>query len=122
MAYAVRQLPEQQGDNSGPHADNLLEGRVSDEIAVAWACAGCNSHKYDKTHAHDPRTGRVVPLFNPRRHRCSRHFAWSADFLFLRGRTASGRATIVALHLSRAELVHLRRALRAIGIHPPSPQ
>jgi hypothetical protein len=60
-----------------------------------------------------------VPLFNPRRQRWSRHFAWDADFLIIRGRTASGRATVVTLHLNRTELVNLRRALRAIGEYPP---
>jgi hypothetical protein len=86
---------------------------------LAWACPGCNSHKYDKTQAYDPQTGRRVALFNPRRQRWSRHFAWSRDFLFIHGRTATGRATVAALHLNRAELVNLRRALRALGEHPP---
>jgi hypothetical protein len=35
------------------------------------------------------------------------------------GRTATGRATIEALHLNRPELLNLRRALRAVGAHPP---
>ena len=87
---------------------------------LAWACPGCNSHKYDKTHARDPQTGRRVALFNPRRQRWSGHFAWSRDFLFIRGRTATGRATVEALHLNRPELVNLRRALRTIGEHPPA--
>ena len=34
---------------------------------LAWACAGCNSHKADKTQAIDPQTGETVPLFHPRR-------------------------------------------------------
>ncbi len=43
-----------------------------------------------------------------------------ADFLVIRDRTASGRTTVVTLHLNRTELVNLRRALRAIGVHPPA--
>ena len=35
------------------------------------------------------------------------------------GRTATGRATVAALHLNRPELLNLRQALRAIGVHPP---
>jgi hypothetical protein len=85
---------------------------------LAWACPACNSHKHAKTHARDPQTGRVVPLFHPRCQRWARHFAWSEDFLVIIGRTATGRATVEALHLNRLELLNLRRALRAIGEHP----
>ena len=86
---------------------------------LAWACPACNSHKYAKTHALDPQIRRVVPLFNPRRQRWARHFVWSEDFMVIVGRTAIGRATVEALHLNRPELRNLRRALRAIGEHPP---
>src|SRR3989304_4087779 len=42
---------------------------------------GCNSYKGNRTHARDPQTGRIVPIFNPRRQRWSRHFVWSEDFM-----------------------------------------
>ena len=87
---------------------------------LAWACPACNSHKYDKTTGHDPQTGRLVPLFNPRRQRWAQHFHWSADFLLIQGQTAIGRATLEALRMNRLELVNLRRALLAIGRHPPA--
>lgn len=86
---------------------------------LALSC-GCNSYKTDKTHARDPQTGRQVPLFNPRRQHWSRHFAWSEDFMVMEGRTATGRATITTLQLNRRELLNLRRALHAIGEHPPA--
>ena len=86
---------------------------------LAWACPACNSHKYDKTHVPDPQTGRDVPLFNPRRQRWTQHFVWSEDFMLIIGRTATGRATVETLHLNRPELLNLRRALRAVGAHPP---
>jgi len=66
---------------------------------LAWSCPWCNAHKYTKTHAHDPQTGRRVPLFNPCRQRWERHFAWSEDFIVIIGRTATGRATVEALQL-----------------------
>jgi hypothetical protein len=37
----------------------------------------------------------------------------------MHGRTATGRATVLALHLNRLELVNLRRVLAVIGQHPP---
>lgn len=87
---------------------------------LALSCLGCNSHKYTKTHAHDPETGRRVPLFHPRRQKWSRHFAWSDDFTHIIGRTATGRATVEALQLNRPELVNLRRILHGAGEHPPA--
>jgi hypothetical protein len=86
---------------------------------LAWACPACNGHKYAKTQGRDPETGRVTALFNPRRLRWSRHFAWSRDGLRIEGRTATGRATVATLHLNAPALVNLRRALRAVGEHPP---
>lgn len=32
---------------------------------LAWACQGCNSHKYNKVTARDPVTGVKVALFHP---------------------------------------------------------
>jgi hypothetical protein len=85
---------------------------------LALSC-GCNGYKAHRTRARDPLTGRRVGLFNPRRQRWSRHFEWSADFLIILSRTATGRATVAALSLNRPELVNLRRILLLIGEHPP---
>ena len=74
---------------------------------LAFSC-GCNGHKSNHTHAQDPETGRRVPLFNPRRQRWTRHFAWSEDFTHIAGRTMTGRATTEALRLNRSELINLR--------------
>lgn len=102
------------------HVWPRVRGAGNSPADLAWACPACNSHKYSKTHARDPQTGRLVLLFNPRHQRWSRHFAWSDDALFVHGRTATGRATVVALHLNRPERVNLRLALRALGEHPPN--
>ncbi len=40
--------------------------------------------------------------------------------MVMEGRTATGRATITTLQLNRRELLNLRRALHAIGEHPPA--
>ena len=93
-------------------------GHMPDELA--WACPACNGHKYSKTHAKDPVSGRLVPLFNPRRQNWNRHFRWSEDYLTIEGRSRIGRATVAALHLNRIPLVNLRWVLRASGDHPPA--
>lgn len=84
---------------------------------LAWSC-GCNRFKADRTHAYDPRTQRWVPLYNPRLHRWSEHFTWSADVERIIGRTATGRATAITLRMNRQELCNLRRVLYRSGEHP----
>ena len=72
----------------------------SDRESNLWlACPICNGHKSDKTTAIDPDTGKTVPLFNPRTQKWSEHFQWSEDGISIVGKTSTGRATVVALHL-----------------------
>jgi len=81
----------------------------SDEESNLWlACRLCNHYKATQTHARDPLTGRRVRLFDPRRQSWPRHFRWSADGLRIIGRTASGRATVIALNLNNLIAVTVR--------------
>ena len=92
----------------------------SDEETNLWlACRMCNNFKGVQTHGLDPVSGQRVRLFNPRRQRWSRHFIWSADGTQIQGRTASGRATVVALQLNNVIAVTVRRAWVSAGWHPP---
>src|SRR5262245_35498331 len=54
-------------------------GGSSDASNLAFACQGCNNHKYTKTAARDPVSGAMVTLYHPRAQRWREHFAWSAD-------------------------------------------
>jgi hypothetical protein len=87
---------------------------------LALACPGCNGHKYTKTEAPDPIDGTVVPLYNPRPQRWQDHFRWNADFTRIVGLTPTGRATVSALQMNRPGVMNIRRALFAIGLHPPA--
>jgi hypothetical protein len=86
---------------------------------LALSCQGCNNHKFTRTEARDPMTNSLVPLYQPREQAWLEHFAWSEDFAFLIGLTPTGRATVDALQLNRDGVVNLRRALHALGEHPP---
>ena len=91
---------------------------------LAAGCWQCNViGKRARTHALDPFSGVIVPLFHPRRDRWRDHFAWSSDFLILKGKTPTGWATIRALGLNgaryRAQRRLLRQAMAAGG--PPWP-
>jgi hypothetical protein len=93
----------------------------SDAEDNLWlACRSCNLFKSHQTHGADPITGRRVRLFNPRQQRWRRHFRWSQDGVFIIGRTATGRVTVVALHLNNMVAVTVRRNWVAAGWHPPT--
>lgn len=86
---------------------------------LALACFGCNSHKATKVAGLDPQSGSTFPLFHPRQQRWSDHFTWNNKFTQVVGLTPTGRVTVLALHLNRAELVNLRQILHKVGLHPP---
>jgi hypothetical protein len=101
------------------HIVPVSKGGTDDEENLWLACRSCNLFKSDQTHARDPLTGRRMRLFNPRKQRWKRHFRWSENGLFIVGRTACGRATIVALNLNNLVAVTVRRNWIAAGWHPP---
>ncbi|HKI35820.1 MAG TPA: HNH endonuclease signature motif containing protein [Gemmataceae bacterium] len=86
---------------------------------LALSCFWCNSFKGSDLGGLDPHTRKLTPLFNPRRHKWSRHFRW--DGPFLRGRTPIGRVTIAVLHINDPFRVELREGLIEEGLFPPSP-
>lgn len=86
---------------------------------LALACGGCNGHKYTKTEGMDPVSGESASLFHPIQESWSTHFAWDYDYLKIIGLTPTGRATVSALLLNRAGLIHLRTITKMTGEHPP---
>jgi len=87
---------------SPDHADNL-----------AVACYECNIiGKRARTRGLDPMSGVEVGLFHPRRQSWTDHFAWSSDYLTLKGKTPTGWATIAVLRLNGPKYRAQRRLLR----------
>jgi len=79
---------------------------------LALACRSCNVHKSAAVGARDPRTGRLVTLFNPRVDEWNNHFRLRTTTGRIVGRTATGRATVRRLainspHQLRARLLWL---------------
>jgi hypothetical protein len=74
-----------------------------------WSCHRCNFRKGPNLSGRDPRTGRIVRLFNPRRQRWERHFRWVGVVLV--GITSTGRATIAVLDINNPRRVQLRLEL-----------
>ena len=102
------------------HVIPLDRGGTEEPDNLAFACQGCNNHKYNKTEARDSVTGGIVSLFHPRHQMWRDHFVWSNDFSQILGYTPTGRATVEALRLNREGLINLRRILYAAGEHPPA--
>lgn len=87
---------------------------------LCLACWDCNLNKGTRLSGVDPQTGDRVRLFHPNRQGWDDHFQWSQDSLFVIGRTAIGRATVIALRLNRPQLVLARTLWVEAGWHPPS--
>lgn len=102
------------------HTIPLAKGGTDDEQNLWLACPICNGHKGDKTEAIDPETGVVVSLFQPRTQSRPEHFAWSDDGIRIVGQTPTGRATVIALHLSDdPDALEVRSYWVEAGWHPP---
>jgi 5-methylcytosine-specific restriction endonuclease McrA len=82
---------------------------------LALACVTCSLKKAARTQARDPRSKRLVSLFHPRRDRWGDHFRWSPDCRII-GRTATGRATVLALRMNRRAVIGIRKALVRLGM------
>lgn len=85
--------------------------------SLAPSCFRCNSFKGSDIAGRDKKTRRLVPLFNPRRHRRARHFRWREAILV--GRTPIGRVTIALLRINDPIRVEVRAALIAERLFPP---
>ncbi|MGB8702290.1 MAG: HNH endonuclease signature motif containing protein [Thermosynechococcaceae cyanobacterium] len=86
---------------------------------LCFACPSCNRYKGDRQTAIDPESGEAVALFHPQEQVWREHFAWSESGREMRGLTAVGRATIVALQMNRPALVRARGMWVKLGEHPP---
>ncbi len=95
-------------------------GGLTVEANLWPACSRCNTHKGDRVAAQDPTNGEWIPFFNPRTQTWAEHFEWVDAATRIAGKTATGRATVVALHLNRLPLVNARRVWVSVGWHPPS--
>ena len=84
---------------------------------LALSCSRCNAYKGTDLTGLDPRTRKLTPLFNPRRHKWARHFFWEGAHLM--GRTAIGRVTIDVLNINDPIRVRLREELIEQGLFPP---
>ena len=117
--YCLSQVRFATESFSVEHIKPRSRGGKTSLANLALACFGCNGHKHAKIEALDPISGKIIPLYHPRKQKWPDHFCWNDDFSFIMGVTSTGRATIEALKLNREGLVNLRKVLYAVGEHPP---
>ena len=85
---------------------------------LCLSCFHCNSFKGSDVSGLDVVTRKLTPLFNPRRHKWTRHFGWNGPYLV--GRTAIGRVTVELLRINDPFRVELRVELMTEGVFPPT--
>jgi hypothetical protein len=85
---------------------------------LCLACFACNNHKGANISGYDSKIRKVIPLFNPRRHKWGRHFRWEGPVLV--GLTPAGRVTVIVLEINLDYRIDLRQGLIDEGVFPPT--
>ena len=94
------------------HAEHIIakqHGGSEELDNLALACHLCNLRKGPNLTGIDPVTGRLVPLFHPRRNRWADHFRFRS--VPIEGITPVGRATVQVLGMNDARRLELRSQL-----------
>ena len=114
------QMPQEYSDSTFEIDHIISRKHQGPTVAgnLALSCFRCNSSKGSDISGRDPRTGKLTPLFNPRRHKWNRHFRWEGPYLV--GRTPVGRVTVAVLKINDPFGVELRKGLIEEGIFPPA--
>ena len=109
----------QDGQEATFHVDHTVPLNAGGETApgnLVMACVSCSLRKGARQKAADPKTGKLAPLFNPRRDAWRLHFRWND--VRVTGLSPTGRATIEALQMNRPVAQAIRRYEKARGRHP----
>ena len=89
------------------HVKPMASGGQTVAENLELACVSCSLRKAARRAAVDPVTGKLAPLFDPRRDAWQSHFRWQGVLLL--GMTPTGRATVSALDMNRPLMVAIRR-------------
>ena len=103
-----------------PHEpDHIIaekHGGASTLENLALACFDCNRFKGSNIASLDPKSGQLVPLFNPRTQNWEEHFEVSGGQIM--PLTAVGRVTEQVLRLDLPKRVEVREILADLGDYP----
>jgi hypothetical protein len=92
----------------------------SSQLGGSYVCSFCNVHKGTDLVGRDGtgRRAKLIPLFNPRRHKWSRHFGFAGPYVI--AHTAIGRVTVAVLDMNDPDRVRVRQDFIAEGLFPPT--
>ena len=99
------------------HIEHIIarqHGGSDDPANLALACPECNYQKGTNLSGIDPDTGKVTPLFHPRRDRWAEHF--SHDTARIVGSSPAGRTTVWLLEMNTGDRVRWRAMLLRLGL------
>jgi hypothetical protein len=112
-------LIRQEHYESTLHVEHIVakkHGGDDHPMNPALSCSHCNLHKGPNLAGLDPKSGQLVPLFNPRKDLWSEHFELNGPVI--RGFTPTARATVHVLSVNASHLVDLRADLITLGEYP----
>ena len=98
------------------HIIAIRHGGATTAENLALACIDCNQNKGADLTTLDPLTGEITPLFHTRHHDWNEHF--QLEGALIRGRTATGRATVALLRINELSRVEERQLLLSIDRYP----
>lgn len=110
----------QTADDAGFEIDHIIAQKNKGRTVASNLCLSCyfcNSYKGSDLASIDRTTRKLTPLFNPRRHKWTKHFLWEGAVLV--GCTPIGRTTVNLLRINDPFRIKLREELIAEGNFPP---
>lgn len=99
------------------HIEHIIarqHGGTDDPANLALACPECNYQKGTNLGSIDPDTGKVTPLFHPRRDHWAEHFARDAARIV--GKSSTGRTTVWLLEMNTGDRLRWREMLLHLGL------
>jgi hypothetical protein len=102
------------------HIEHVIarqHGGASTLDNLALACNLCNLHKGPNMAGFDPETGKLVPLFNPRKDSWTDHFR--RDGAEIRALIPIARVMVQLLNMNDPTRVEVRRMCIAAGLMTP---
>jgi len=97
---------------------NPRDNDGEDELEnYALSCMPCNRAKSNHLTGIDPRSGEQQRLFHPRQDNWSDHFRIDKN-LYVRGKTAVGRATVNRLQMNQSRQLEARELWHQIDMYP----
>ena len=100
------------------HIQSLSSGGKDTPSNRALACRSCNVYKGIQIQAEDPDTGKLLPLYHPRKNHWSAHFQFQIGTGEVIGLSAIGRATIVCLKMNSNAQIIARKEWNLLGLYP----